>query len=45
MEYAQVADRGKLPFLEGDNGAPIPSSIVNAIHTTLRGAWSDLNPL
>ncbi|OAX32416.1 hypothetical protein K503DRAFT_658377, partial [Rhizopogon vinicolor AM-OR11-026] len=32
----------KLPFLEDENGAPIPDSIIDAIRKTLRGAWSEL---
>lgn len=39
---AQVANRGKLPYLEDDNGAPIPDAMVDAIRKTMRGAWSEL---
>jgi hypothetical protein len=38
----QVENRGKLPYLEQENGDPIPEETVRAMRKVLRGAWSEL---
>ncbi|KAG1847255.1 hypothetical protein C8R48DRAFT_677600 [Suillus tomentosus] len=39
---ATSGDRGKLPFLEDENGNSISEAVVEAIRKSLRGAWSEL---
>ncbi|KAG1802543.1 uncharacterized protein BJ212DRAFT_1581291, partial [Suillus subaureus] len=39
---AQGLHRGKIPYLEGENGEPVPEATVKAIRKTLRGGWSEL---
>ncbi|KIK73627.1 hypothetical protein PAXRUDRAFT_37069 [Paxillus rubicundulus Ve08.2h10] len=38
----QVENQGKLPYLEQENGNPIPEETVCAMRKVLRGAWSEL---
>ncbi|KAG2739420.1 hypothetical protein P692DRAFT_20755706, partial [Suillus brevipes Sb2] len=40
---AQLANRGKPPYLEQENGDPVLDDEVDAIRKTLRGAFSELN--
>lgn len=39
---AQGLHRGKIPYLEGENGEQVPEVTVKAIRKTLRGGWSEL---
>ncbi|KAG1822409.1 hypothetical protein EV424DRAFT_1554308 [Suillus variegatus] len=39
---AQGLHRGKIPYLEGENGELVPEATVKAIRKTLRGGWSEL---
>lgn len=36
------ADRGKVPYLEDENGDPLTDPIVKSIRKLLRGAWAEL---
>lgn len=40
---AQLGNRGKLPYLEQEDGGPVQDDEVDAIRKTLRGAFSELN--
>jgi hypothetical protein len=39
---ADSGDRGKLPFLEDENGDPVPEAMIDSIRKSLRTAWSEL---
>ncbi|KAG1780967.1 hypothetical protein EV702DRAFT_1042653 [Suillus placidus] len=39
---SRTADRGKLPYLEDADGAPVPETTIKAISKLLRGGWSEL---
>jgi hypothetical protein len=39
---SRTADRGKLPYLEDADGAPVPETTIKAIRKLLRGGWSEL---
>ncbi|KAG1768398.1 hypothetical protein EDD22DRAFT_949601 [Suillus occidentalis] len=39
---SRTADRGKLPYLEDVDGAPVPETTIKAIRKLLRGGWCEL---
>lgn len=39
---SQTTDRGKIPYLEDENGDPVPENTVKSIRKLLRGGWSEL---
>ncbi|KAG1894231.1 uncharacterized protein F5891DRAFT_985231 [Suillus fuscotomentosus] len=39
---SQTTDRGKIPYLEDENGDPVPENTVKAIRKPLQGGWSEL---
>jgi hypothetical protein len=39
---AQGQHRGKVPYLEGENGEQVAPATIKAIRKTLRGGWSEL---
>jgi hypothetical protein len=41
-DAANAVGRGKLAFLEDENGDPIPETTIDAIRKALRAAWSEL---